>query len=53
MDKSKNPTINPKNKDDECFAYATIAALNHHKIDNYPERISKLYLMLMIIIGVV
>ena len=34
-------TINPKYKNDECFAYAIIASLNHHKIDNYPERISK------------
>ena len=27
--KNKKATINPKNKDNECFKYAVIAALNH------------------------
>ena len=42
MDKNKKGTINPKNKDDGCFAYAMIASINHDKIDSYPERISNL-----------
>ena len=40
--KNKKTTINPKNTDNGCFANALIAALNHHKIDNHPERVSKL-----------
>ena len=28
--------------DNCCFQYALIAALNYSKIDNYPERVSKL-----------
>ena len=40
--KNKRATINPKNEDNGCFAYAIIASLNYHKIDNHPERISKL-----------
>ena len=37
-------TINPKNaKNNKCFKYAIIAALNHqNNIDHHPERISKL-----------
>ena len=42
MDKKQKGTINQENEDDKCFIYATIASLNHHKIDHYPERISKL-----------
>ena len=42
--KNKKATINPQNKNNECFALAVIAALNHHKIDNHSERISKLVL---------
>ena len=38
--KSKLATINPQNKDNECFKYAPTAALNHEKIKNHPERIS-------------
>ena len=38
--KNKRATINPKNKDNECFKYATTAALNHEKIKNHPEKIS-------------
>ena len=30
--KSKKATINPKNKNNECFKYAVTAALNHEKI---------------------
>ena len=41
--KNKGVTINPKNtKDNNCFQYAIIAALNHKNIDHHPERISKL-----------
>ena len=39
--KNKKGTINPKNEDDKCIIYAIIASLNHHKIDNHTERISK------------
>ena len=43
MDKNKGVTINPKNtKDNNCFQYAIIAALNYQNIDHHPERISKL-----------
>ena len=41
--KNKLVTINPKNiKDNNCFQYAIIAALNYQNIDSHPERISKL-----------
>ena len=40
--KNEKATINPKNKDNECFKYAVTAALNHNKINSHPERISKL-----------
>ena len=40
--KNRKATINPKNMDNGCFVYALISALNHHKIDNHPERVSKL-----------
>ena len=41
--KNKGVTINPKNiKDNNCFQYAIIAALNYQNIDPHPERISKL-----------
>ncbi|XP_057299355.1 uncharacterized protein LOC130629979 [Hydractinia symbiolongicarpus] len=37
----KRSVINPHNEDDDkCFRWAIIAALNHDKIDNHPERIS-------------
>ena len=40
---NKGVTINPKNtKDNNCFQYAIIAALNYQNIDHHPERISKL-----------
>ena len=38
--KHKRATINPKSKDDKCFRDATIASLNHKKIENYPEGVS-------------
>ena len=40
--KNKKTIINPKNNDDNCFQYATIAALNHTQIKNHLERISNL-----------
>ena len=40
--KNKKATIYPKNNDNNCFQYATIAALNHKQIKNHPERISNL-----------
>ena len=41
--KNKGVTINPKNiKDNNCFQYAIIAALNYQNIDHHPERTSKL-----------
>ena len=38
----KRVTINPKNKDNECFQYSIIVALNHQNIENQPERISNI-----------
>ena len=40
--KNKKATINPKNKDNECFKYAITTALNYGKINNHSEKISKL-----------
>ena len=40
--KNKKATINPKNKDNECFRYAIIAALHHQEIERNPQRISNL-----------
>ena len=40
--KNKKATINPKNKDNECFKYAITAALNHNEINSHPEKISNL-----------
>ena len=41
--KNKGVTINPKNtKDNNCFQYAIITALNYQNIDHHPERNSKL-----------
>ena len=40
---NKRVTINPRNtKDNMCFQYAIIAALNYQNINSDPERISKL-----------
>ena len=38
----KKATINPKNKNNKCFQYAVTVALNHDKINNNPQRISKI-----------
>ena len=40
--KNKKSTINPKNKDYKCFQYAVTVALNHDKINNDPQRVSKI-----------
>ena len=40
--KHKGATLNPKNKDNECFKYAITVALNHERIKNDPQRISKI-----------
>ena len=40
--KNKKATINPHNKDNECFKYAITAALNDEKIKKGPQRISKI-----------
>ena len=40
--KDKKPTINPKYNDHKCFQYAVTLALNLDKINNNPERISKI-----------
>ena len=49
--KNKRLMINPKNKDNECFKYAIIAALNHKQIKNHSERIFILNLLLISING--
>ena len=40
--KNKRATINPKNKDNECLKYVITVALNHEKIENNPQKISKI-----------
>ena len=40
--KDKKSTINPKNNDHKCFQYTFTLALNLDKINNNPERISKI-----------
>ena len=40
--KNKKSTINPKNNNYKCFQYAITLALNLDKINNHPERISKI-----------
>ena len=45
--KNKGVTINPKNtKDNNCFQYAIIAALNYQNIEHHPKRISNLKLFI-------
>ena len=39
--KNKKAAINPKNKDDKCFQYAVTIVLNYDRIENHPERVSK------------
>ena len=42
--KNKGATINPQNtRENECFKYASIAALHHQKIGRNPQRISKTF----------
>ena len=40
--KNKKAAINLRNKDEECFKWAVIAALHHQDIKDHPERISLL-----------
>ena len=40
--KDKKCTINPQNKDNECFQYSVIISLYHKEIKNNPERISNI-----------
>ena len=40
--KNKKCTMNPQNKDNECFLYSITVALNNQNIKNNPERISKI-----------
>ena len=40
--KNKKSTINPNNNDYKCFQYAVTLALNFGKINNHPERLSKI-----------
>ena len=40
--KNKKATINPQNKDNECFKDVTTAALNHKEIKKDPQRISEI-----------
>ena len=35
---NKRATINPKNRDNKCFQYSAVLALNHQNIENHPER---------------
>ena len=44
--KNKEATINPKNNDNNCFQYASTAALNHKQIKIHPDRISNLKLFI-------
>ena len=40
--KNKKCTINPQNKDNKCFQYSATISLNHQKIKNNQERVSKI-----------
>ena len=40
--KNKLSTINPKNNDYKCFQYAVTVALNHDKINNHLQKVSKI-----------
>ena len=40
--KDKKSTINTKSNDHKCFQYAVTLALNLHKINKHPQRISKI-----------
>ena len=39
---SKRATINPKNKDNECFNHSITVALNNQNNESHPERISNI-----------
>ena len=39
MAKSKKAVINPQDKDEECFKWASIAALHHEEIKKDHQRI--------------
>ena len=49
--KNKKATINLQNNDDNCFQYAVTATLNNQNIENNPQRISKIKLLLISLIG--
>ena len=50
--KNKGVTINPKNtKDNNCFQYAIIAALNYQNIDHHQKEFLSLNPSLIIITG--
>ena len=52
MDKNKGVAINPKNtKDNNCFQYAIIAALNYQNIDHHQKEFLSLNPSLIIITG--
>ena len=40
--KDKKSTIKPKDNDYKCFQYAVTVALNYDKINNHPQRVSKI-----------
>ena len=40
--KDKRSTMNSKNNDNKCFQYVVTLALNIDKINDHPERISKI-----------
>ena len=40
--KDKKSSVNPKNNDHKCFQYAVTLVLNLDKINDHPERISKI-----------
>ena len=47
----KKVTINPQNKDNECFKHTITVALNHEKIKNTRKEYQKLSFLLINIIG--
>ena len=44
--KKKKETINPKNKNDKCFHYAVMIALNYEEIKRNSERVSNIKLFI-------
>ena len=48
---NKKITINPKHNDDKCFEYAVTVTLNYQKINNDPEEIYNISLLLISMIG--